>query len=72
MFINLTPIPIVIAGVHFNCANICIRQFPYWNSHDMGLLWCNGMDYYYNNTSTGKMLQQAQRFVLDLSELAKL
>jgi hypothetical protein len=38
----------------------------------MGLLCWNDMGYYYNNTSTGKMLQQAQRFVLDLSEPAKL
>jgi len=38
----------------------------------MGLLWCNGVEYYYNISSTRKMLQQAQRFVLDLSEAAKL
>ena len=37
----------------------------------MGLLWCNGMDCCYNST-TGKMLQQAQIFVLELSEPAKL
>jgi len=38
----------------------------------MGLLWCNGVEYYYNSTSTGEMLQQAQRFVLGLSEAANL